>query len=245
MNRPITYAYSSLRFFNQGGHHISRRCPEDVLLLVYDGVLRFHEDGMPYEIRPGQYHIQRKGSLQIGKQASDAPKYLYVHFLAEWADSGAVLPRSGTFEYAKFKTTIEDMDTLAHANAPYIIQSGKFYELLSMLYQKIPTDTLADHIADFIAKECPKDISIERLCKEFHFSKNHIINTFKKAFGMTPIAYMNHLRLKQAEYRMIVTSDSLEQISLQCGFQTYSHFYKLFLRKNGQSPEQWRKDKRI
>ena len=41
LNKPIRYKTASLRFFKEGEHHISRRCPEDVLLLVYDGVLRF------------------------------------------------------------------------------------------------------------------------------------------------------------------------------------------------------------
>ena len=45
---------------------------------------------------------------------------------------------------------------------------------------------------------------------------------------MTPITYMNDLRLRKAEYLMEVTSDPLESVAAQCGFQNYSHFYKLF-----------------
>ena len=37
------------------------------------------------------------------------------------------------------------------------------------------------------------EISLEKICKEFHFSKNHIINIFKKEFGVTPIKYINDL----------------------------------------------------
>lgn len=57
LNKPIRYKTASLRFFKEGEHHISRRCPEDVLLLVYDGVLRFSEDGVPFEISAGQYYM--------------------------------------------------------------------------------------------------------------------------------------------------------------------------------------------
>lgn len=245
LNKPIEYKYSSLRFFSAGEHHITRLCEDDVLLLVYDGVLRFTEDGVPYEIRPGEYHIQHHGSLQEGTVASDAPKYLYVHFWADWSSGETALSRSGTFEYAKLKNSIEDLDTLAHNNAPYIVQAGKFYELLSKLYRQKTVPSVANKMADFIAKESPGEVTIQMLCNEFHFSKNHVINLFKKAFGVTPVVYMNHLRLRQAEYLMEVTSDSLEHISLQCGFQNYSHFYKLFIRKNNRSPEQWRKEKRI
>ncbi len=245
LDRPLTYIYASLRFFKKGEHHISRTCTENVLLLVYEGILRFHEDGIPYEIGPGQYHIQRQGSVQAGVFASDSPKYMYLHFGGEWTEQEPMLPRSGTFDYAKLKPVMDELHILRHnANALHFIQSQKFFEILSLLYQKKPSATLADKIADFIAGQSPQEVTIEQLCSKFHFSKNHIINVFKKSYGMTPIAYMNHLRLCMAEYRMEATSDSLERISLQCGFQTYSHFYNLFIRKNGQAPEPWRKAKR-
>ena len=48
LNKNINYKYASLRFFNEGEHHIDRICGEDVLLLVFKGVLRFSEDGTEY-----------------------------------------------------------------------------------------------------------------------------------------------------------------------------------------------------
>lgn len=245
LNQPILYKHASLRFFKPGEHHVSRLCKDDVLLLVYDGVLRFTEDGTQFEICAGEYHIQKGNSMQSGDLASDTPKYLYVHFTADWEENGCLLPRSGTFKYAKLKQLIEELDILAHCNAPYITQAGKFYALLSMLYQEKPANSTADNIADYIARNCQQEITLEMICNEFYFSKNHIINIFKEAFDMTPIAYMNQIRLQKAEHMMEVTSDSIESISLLCGFKNYSHFYKLFLRKNGLSPEQWRNSKRM
>ena len=245
LDQPILYKYASLRFFKPGEHHVSRLCKENVLLLVYDGVLRFCEDGKQYEIRAGEYHIQKQNSIQSGEFPSDSPKYLYVHFLADWSDHEHVLPRSGTFHYAQFKQAINELDILAHSNAPYILQAGKFYELLSMLYQAKHTDSITNHIADFITKNSNQKITLDMLCREFNFSKNHIINICKRDLGMTPIAYINHIRLQKAAYLLEVTSNSIENISLLCGYNNYSNFYKLFLQKYGQSPEGWRNSKRI
>lgn len=41
---------------------------------------------------------------------------------------------------------------------------------------------------------------------------------------MTPVSYLNYIRLSKAEHLMEVTSDTLENIALQCGFFNYSHF---------------------
>ena len=162
--------------------------------------MRFREDGKDYEIGPGQYHIQRQGSIQDGLRVSDSPKYMYIHFWSEWTEHDSMLPRSGTFDYAKLKPVMEDLHMLRHnAKALHFAQAGKFFEILGLLYQRKTSTTLADQIADYISCQFPQEI----------------------------------------------TSDSLEQISQQCGFQTYSHFYNLFVRKNGQAPEPWRKAKRI
>lgn len=245
LNKPILYKHSSLRFFNEGEHHLSRFCKDDVLLMVYDGVLRFSEAGVQYEIHPGEYHIQKHDTWQAGELPSDAPKYLYIHFLADWEGDDTVLPRSGVFEYAKLKADMEEMDRLAYSDAPYIVQAGKLYELLSKLYVSRHKDSIANQIADYIAREIPGKINLDIICKEFHFSKNYVIQLLKKETGMTPITYMNHLRIQNAEYLMGVTSNSLEDIAVQCGFQNYSHFYRLFYRKHGLSPEQWRERKWI
>ena len=78
---------------------------------------------------------------------------------------------------------------------------------------------------------------------EFYFSKNHIINIFKKEFGVTPIKYINNLKLNRAKYLLEVTSDNLEEIAIKSGFNDYSHFYKLFQKETGISPSVWRNKK--
>lgn len=243
LNKPIQYSHSSLRFFNQGESHLTRLCQDDVLLLVFDGVLRFTENGTAYEIYPGQYHIQQHGSYQSGDQPSDAPKYLYVHFLSEWTEAADALPRSGFFDIDAFRPLMESLDSFAHSHAPYILQTELFYRLLCRLYQTVPK-TKPSPFAAYVEQHYREPISLEQLCQEFHYSKNQIIHAFRKTFDMTPVTYINHVRLKKAEYLIEVTSDRLEDISATCGFQNYSHFYKQFIRKNGLSPEQWRMQKR-
>lgn len=245
LERPITYKYASLRYFLEGEHHVSRLCRDDVLLLVFDGVLRFTEDGKPYEIHKGEYHIQRHGSLQEGAIQSDAPKYLYVHFLADWESQGAILEKSGNFDYAALKSLMEEMDKLAHIDSPYILQAGKFYAIIAELQKSKALSPLANEMASFIEENLGGTITLDLLSTKFHFSKNHIINIFKKNFSLSPIEYTNSLRLKRAEHLMEATSDSLEKISLSCGFSNYSHFYKLFIKKNSCSPERWREQRRI
>lgn len=245
LNRPIEYLHASLRYFKENEHHITRMCEDDVLLLIFDGVLRFSEDGTPYELHPGMYHIQRHDSFQEGLLPSDAPKYLYVHFRADWTDSPGALRRSGSFDIFKLMPLMEALDSLSHRENSYISRTAKFYELLTELSCPADGNSTAHAVEAYLRREYCRSISLELLCEEFHFSKNHIINLFRRTFGTTPIPYLNQLRLQEAKHRLEATSSSIEQIAMDCGFSNYSHFFRLFKRENGLSPEQWRLQKRL
>ncbi len=244
VNKEIKYKYASLRFFEKKEYHVSRVCDDDVLLLVFDGILRFSEDDVFYEIHPGEYHIQKHGSIQEGVVPSDSPKYLYVHFYADWTTESQIA-KKGTFNYEYLKNDIEQMNALSYSDAPYIVKAAEFYNILSKLCKTKTINNTADKIAEFIQKNYRFNISIDLLCKRFSFSKNHIINLFKESFGQTPISYLNLVRLKRAEELLITTSEPIESISLNCGYQNYSHFYRQFVRKNNISPESFRKQKRL
>ena len=244
LNKEIKYRLASLRFFDEKEHHVNRLCKDDVLLLVFDGVLRFSEDGVLYELHPGQYHIQKHNSIQKGPLPSDSPKYFYVHFHADWTEN-SILPKKGFFDYVRLKLKFEELNYLCHNHFPYIIQASKFYEILTSLCTFAVVDTIANKIARYINQNYRNEITIDILCKEFSFSKNHIINTFKKEFGQTPISYLNTTRISKAEELLIATSNSIENIAYDCGYRNYSHFYRQFIHKNTISPEEFRKRKRL
>lgn len=244
LDEPIEYCYASLRYFRQKECHVSRICPEDVLVLVFAGILRFSENGIDYEVHPGEYFIQQKGGIQEGNVGSDAPKYLFVHFNSTWIESDAALPFRGNFDYNKQKKLMNDLDYLYYHNAPYIGQAGVFYMLLSQL-KSASRFSNAIEISNYMERHLNQRISLETLCVEFHFSKNHIINLIKKEFRMTPIEYIHHLQIERAKYLLATTSRSLSDVAYESGFMQYSYFFRIFKVNTGYSPSDYRKKVRI
>ena len=240
MNSPVTYEGASLRYFNVGEYHINRTGTDDVLLLVFSGTLCFTENDVPYWVSAGQYHIQRSGTRQTGDVVSDAPKYLYIHFHGKWTEGPYVLPRSGTFDISTLHPRMNELDRLAHGNASLIEQTSLFLQILSILYHKETVFTLADEIEAYIQQRYTGKLTLQQICEQFHFSKNHIINVFREKYDRTPYEYVLQLRLKQAKWLLEVTSDSVESVAQACGFGDYPHFFKIFRRETGLSPTRWR-----
>ena len=245
LNQPIEFHHASMRYFKESEYHITRVCSDDVLLMVYEGVLRFEEDGKFNEIRPGQYHIQQHGGYQRGVQPSDAPKYLYVHFWGEWSERSEALPRTGSYSCEKVFELMEKMDVLSHNESTLTERTSVFLQILTNLYRANQVYDLTNLMADYIAKNVQKPVSLAQLSEEFNYSKNHIINLFKKEYGMTPNDYLIKKRIEKAQWLLESTDETMDSIASQCGFSDYSHLYKAFIKVKGQSPGVWRKQKLI
>ncbi len=241
LNKPILYKVASFRYFDENECHCTRFCEDNVLLLVFSGVLRFSENGKQVEVKKGEYYIQEKNCYQGGEIPSDSPKYLYVHFDGEWTNSDSALIKSGRFDYDALSEEMGKLDYASHNGYLYGEQQYLFLKILLSLMKKTKKQSLAQEISAFIENNVKSITSLDSICKEFNYSKNYIIRVFNKEFGVSPIAYINEIKLKRASYLLESTSQSITEIAQECGFNDYPYFYKRFYAKTGVSPQVYRK----
>ena len=64
---------------------------------------------------------------------------------------------------------------------------------------------------------------------------------FKRATGMTPIAYVQVVRLEQAKQLLETTDQSIDAIAEQVGYEDASFFGRLFHRRVGLTPAEYRR----
>lgn len=240
LNKNVIYKFASFRYFENAEHHVTRFCKDNVLLLVFDGVLRFSEDGVEKEVRAGEYYVQRKNVYQAGEIASDEPKYFYVHFDAEWSDSEENFPQKGKFNLTELSELMKKLDAVAHGDSTHAERQYLFLKLILMLKEKPLTSRTASRLSDYIEENLDKISSLSDICETFHYSKNYIIRLFKKEFGLSPIQYINDAKIKRAMYLLETTSRPVKEITEECGYSDYPYFYKRFVRKTGSSPLRWR-----
>ena len=74
-----------------------------------------------------------------------------------------------------------------------------------------------------------------------HYSRSHLARLIRAHFGMSLKQYINEQRLRSAYNELILTYRPAEDISEELGFQSFSHFNKIFKERFAITPAALRK----
>lgn len=85
-----------------------------------------------------------------------------------------------------------------------------------------------------------ENLSLNDLADVFHISISHIIHIFNPLFDLSPIQYLIHRRIGEAQLLLRRTGQSAGEIAAQVGIINRNYFYRTFKRLTGLSPSQYR-----
>lgn len=85
------------------------------------------------------------------------------------------------------------------------------------------------------------NISSAELARISNYSQQHFVKKFKEAFSLSPKKYIINKKIIRACHLLSTTGESIKDIALSCGFIDEFYFSKIFAKKIGASPSQYRK----
>jgi AraC-like DNA-binding protein len=83
-------------------------------------------------------------------------------------------------------------------------------------------------------------IKINTLAEACHISETHFRRLFQETIHMTPVDYINFVRIQKACEFLKTTNDSIEYIGTRVGFVSQSTFIRNFNRFVGVAPHKWK-----
>jgi transcriptional regulator GlxA family with amidase domain len=86
---------------------------------------------------------------------------------------------------------------------------------------------------------------VEEMIKRSKLAERTFKRRFANATGLTPIAYVQRLRIEDAKRRLERTDASVDEISWRVGYEDSAFFRRLFKRTTGLAPAAYRKRFRI
>lgn len=99
-------------------------------------------------------------------------------------------------------------------------------------------------VQNYIDEHFLTDISLDLLASTFYISKYYLSHSYKDIIGYTIKQYIILKRIAYAKSQLYYTNNSITDIAMESGFNSQSNFIRIFGKKEGLTPFQFRKHHR-
>ena len=178
--------------------------------------------------------------------------YLWVHFTGSYA--ARFLAECGLDPLPCYYPTEINSKIVSYFTRMFdifesgdILRSQRISSSLEQLLLTVAMSVRADQQGrtlerslEFIHSSYDREIKIPQLAKMEFLSNSRYISVFKERFGMSPSEYIINLRMNVACQLLKSTDMTVKQIAAAVGYSDPHFFSKLFKKKTGASPREYR-----
>ena len=111
----------------------------------------------------------------------------------------------------------------------------------SLARTRTSSDTAVTHAQVWIAQHYDTPAPVAGMLQASGLAERTFARRFQQATGLSPLEYVHTLRLEEAKQHLEAGDDSVEAIAQAVGYEDAAYFSRLFRRKVGLSPAQYRR----
>ncbi len=93
---------------------------------------------------------------------------------------------------------------------------------------------------EYIREHQTEDLSLGQVAQAVHTSTFYFCKLFKKATGINFTDYLSRIRIEKAKNLLLNPNLRISEIAYEVGFQSLTHFNRVFKRIVGQAPTEYR-----
>lgn len=230
---------------NQPPYLIHRK--EDMMICVLSGESVYNIGGDALHLHAGSVLYIPRGTTYTRVVCDDSYRTVFVYFYFD-----------GEPHAHRLFNQVEGIELgFIRLYKKWITKSPAFnLECMSILYGLYATLLTAGELYSPSQKmlegavkrisECftENTLTVSTLAKDTGVSEVHFRRCFKAAYGVSPIEYINALKLSHAKELLQYSTESVESVSFRSGFADPSYFSRLFKQKTGFTPTEYRESTR-
>jgi AraC family transcriptional regulator of adaptative response / methylphosphotriester-DNA alkyltransferase methyltransferase len=106
--------------------------------------------------------------------------------------------------------------------------------------ERLPNDEWIAQITQYMDTHYKETLTLENLADACHGSPYHLHRTFKRIKGITPVQYVQQMRMDKAKEYLVHSNQAIMDIAGQVGMPNISYFVTLFKKMTGHTPTDYR-----
>lgn len=185
---------------------------------------------------------QLVGFLHTGQIFRKKPTAAQFEKVARLAAEWGIQTDEATLKEAYFKSKV--MSPKAHDGVVSLMRI--FAQHLSMLSNQIIVQTknaeppVITRAKEFIKANLKEDITLGQVAKSVNTSTYYFCKLFKRITGINFTDYVSRLRIESAKSLLLNPNLRVSEIAYEIGFQSLTHFNRVFKKIAGESPTEYR-----
>jgi AraC-like DNA-binding protein len=254
-----------------GWDHTGKRINSNLLVVLESGDCSFSLDGKTYALNVGDAILIPKG-VWYSPNTVRGCSYRYFQFLGEVCDESdgmrAISDSSLAYQYSdtlpKERTVLAlpekiETDRLTLSYLDMVMDSMLsdspesklrmnlcFILALSSLSERarVGGQDLPDRIKTYISDNKLCELTLSDIAEHFGYTKQHIVRVFSAKFDMSPVSYIEKLRLSYSLALLSDGADPITEVARKSGFPDANYFSRRFKKCFGISPRGYRSSSR-
>lgn len=198
----------------------------------------FHTGGVTYPVGSGEVFRILPGEVTVYRADERDPWcYRWIGFDGELAAPFATLPPVFSLPAGAVHCfSLEDSD-----GAPEYRIAAKLFRLYAELFGSTPQKgNYVRRVQDYVEASYMLKIQVEEIAAQMHLDRRYLSRLFQQKTGQTIQDYIISVRMAEA-VRCLSEGLSVGESAERCGYSDMFLFSKMFKRRFGVSPANWKK----
>lgn len=225
------------------------------IIYLYKGAGHFFLKGEWKSISAGNILLFRPGQPQLySYYASEEPEVYWIHFTG--ASCEDILEKYGIDNFyigqnqnvkVLFREIIAELQLKKMMYDDVVISS--FYKMLALINRSSRQEILApegycaiDRLIMQLNMSYREAWSVASMADYCKLSESYFSHTFKNCTGVSPIQFLNEVRIERAKELLFADAISISAVSRLTGFEDPLYFSRVFKKFTGVSPKQFLED---
>lgn len=201
----------------------------------------FVSKGETHKVSAGEMFVITPGEETFYKADDTAPwEYIWIGFTS---DSPLPMELAPKIICPEAQTIFKDMlscGKMEKGRSAYL--SARLWDLFSVLLEKsTQTDDYIDKALSCLNAEYMMGITISELARRMNLERTYFYRLFKNRVGISPSQYLFELRMKKASELLLKKNQSPKSTAVSVGYSDIYLFSKMFKKKFGLSPREYKK----